>query len=668
MNSNIGISTPYKTLGSTPDEVDFKDDFFKWHSNATVGPFLCVDNVLLYSTGGGAVTHQRIISALQRSVHHNQNDDLDSYKIKFSKKLSISELDSISEKLTRIENKGGDSFRIHTKAGRLWKIRNDYVIVFWCGEDTITHDYLDLILKSYKIKNIFWAGINSDSYYEYGESVKQHSGKGITNTPRALKSKKYPHLSADEIIAILIKAHTSPTTMTRIEKEIVAEFRNDSSLKWNPHTGGFDIAAKYNYYSRMSESVGLKSFKEYIIETSTEGKNLHMTHIEDQVIYGGVKGAREAILALRSLRDMLAGNAKSSTDVTVKWDGAPAVFAGIDPSDGQFFVAKKGIFNKNPKIYKSIDDVRADTSGDLADKLSIAYTELQKLGIKGVLQGDIMFTQKDLSVEDYDGDKYITFQPNTIVYAVPADSAIAKTIKSAKIGVVFHTRYTGDSLETMKASYDFDASELKKIPSVWYQDAKVHDLSGKATLTAADTQEVTAKLSEAGRIFQKISGSTLKQIEENPEFAQSLETFNNTLVRKGQTITDTKKHVEDLISWAAARFEKDIESKKSDKGKEMASQKRDAYMSFFSDENKKNLDLVYQLQNAIIDAKKIIIAKLDALKKMKTFIRTKDGFRVTGQEGFVAIDHLKGGAVKLVDRMEFSKNNFSPDIIKGWDR
>ena len=412
----------------------------------------------------------------------------------------------------------------------------------------------------------------------------------------------------------------------------------------------------------------MKSFKDYIAEASAEGKNLHMTHIEDSVIYGGVKGAREAILALRSLRDMLAGNSKSATDVTVKWDGAPAVFAGIDPSDGQFFVAKKGIFNKNPKIYKSISDVRADTSGDLADKLSIAFNELQKLGIKGVLQGDIMFTQKDLSVEDYDGEKYITFQPNTIVYAVPADSDAAKTIKKAKIGVVFHTRYTGPTLESMKASYDFNQSELKKTPSVWFQDAKVHDLSGKATFTAEETDELTARLSVAGKIFQKINSSTLKEIENNPEFAQSLETFNNAYVRRGEVVLDTKAHVDNLIKWATDRFNKDIESKKSVKGKEASTAKRDKYLKFFSAENKKNLNLIYQLQNAIIDAKTLIINKLDTLKKLSTFVRTSSGFRVTGQEGFVAIDHLSGGAVKLVDRMEFSRSNFSPDIIKGWDR
>jgi hypothetical protein len=412
----------------------------------------------------------------------------------------------------------------------------------------------------------------------------------------------------------------------------------------------------------------MKSFKDYIAEASAEGKNLHMMHAEDAVLYKGVKGTRDIILALRSLRDMLAGNAKTSTDVTVKWDGAPAVFAGIDPSDGQFFVAKKGIFNKNPKIYKSVSDVRADTSGDLADKLSIAFNELRKLGIKGVVQGDIMFTQKDLSVEDYDGSKYITFQPNTIVYAVPVDSEIAKAIKKAKIGVVFHTRYTGATLDTMKASYDFDESELKKTPSVWFQDAKVHDLSGKATFTAEETDELTAKLSVAGKIFQKINSSTLKEIENNPEFAQSLETFNNTYVRRGEVISNTKAHVDNLIKWATDRFNKDIESKKSVKGKETSTAKRDEYLKFFSDENKKNLNLMYQLQNAIIDAKTLIINKLDTLKKLNTFVRTSSGFRVTSQEGFVAIDHLSGGAVKLVDRMEFSKNNFSPEILKGWMR
>lgn len=412
----------------------------------------------------------------------------------------------------------------------------------------------------------------------------------------------------------------------------------------------------------------MKSFKKYISEAS--GKNTHMTHIEDAVIYGGVKGAKEAIFALRSLRDMLAGNAKSSSDVTVKWDGAPAVFAGIDPSDGQFFVAKKGIFNKDPKVYKSVKDLKDDkkVTGDLEAKLIVAFEELSKLGIKGVLQGDMMYTKSDLKPQKIDGVPYITFQPNTIVYAVPATSSGGKRIKASKMGIVFHTSYSGTSFENMQASFNVDISSLKSVPSVWYQDAKTPDLTGTALMDKEETKEVTAALSNAGKIFQKIAGSTLKAIENDPQLAQTLETYNNTLVRRSEELpADSKKHVDGLLKWATERYEKERQQRKSERGKEGVNKREEEFMKFFSPQNKTNLALIYDLQKAIVAAKLIIIKKLDSLKKIDTFIRTKNGFKVTGQEGFVAIDKTGGGAVKLVDRLEFSTNNFSPDVLKGWD-
>lgn len=418
----------------------------------------------------------------------------------------------------------------------------------------------------------------------------------------------------------------------------------------------------------IEEPNNVKTFKDYISEASQPGKNVHMTHIEDRVIYGGVKGAREAILALRSLRDMLAGSVSSSTDVTVKWDGAPAVFAGIDPMDGKFFVAKKGIFNKDPKVYKSVNDVKADTSGDLQAKLIVAFNELKDLGIKDIIQGDIMFTKGDLNNETIDGEKYITFQPNTIVYAVPANSDLAKTMLKANLGVVWHTTYKGPSFDSLTASYGVDIKSLKKKASVWYQDATLHDLSGTATLTLSDTQEVTNALSIAGTIFQKIKSTTLYELENNPALASKIETFNNTLVRKGQRIASTAKHVNDLINWFNEKYAKEYASRSSEKGKEAVLQKQEEEMRFFSKENRKNLDLMFQLMNAIVDAKLIIINKLDKLKSINTFVRTRNGFKVTGSEGFVAIDHTTNGAVKLVDRLEFSMNNFSPDVIKGWER
>ena len=407
----------------------------------------------------------------------------------------------------------------------------------------------------------------------------------------------------------------------------------------------------------------LKGFNQYL----KEDKNTHMTHIEDRVIYGGVKGARDAILGLRALRDMLAGSAKKETNVTVKWDGAPAVFAGTDPRDGKFFVAKKGIFNKEPKVYKNYADIEADTSGDLTDKLKAAFDALKDAGIKNVIQGDIMFTKKDLKKEKIDGQKYVTFHPNTIVYAVPADSDLAKKITSSNIGIVFHTAYNGDSFESMKASYDVNVDKLKNMKGLWADDANLRDVSGTGTFTAADTKEVTKALSNAGKIFKKIASTTLKEIERNQEFAKIIETHNNKYVRAGQKVTNTRKHVDNLIKFIQDKYQKEIDKRSTPAGKKKQEESRDALLKFFSPRNKTNLKLIFDLQNAIVDGKLTIINKLNRLSNMNTFIKKKNGFEVTGVEGYVAIDKIGGGAVKLVDRLEFSTNNFSPDVIKGWD-
>jgi len=409
----------------------------------------------------------------------------------------------------------------------------------------------------------------------------------------------------------------------------------------------------------------MKTLKQTLSEAA--GKNTHMTHIEDLILDGGVKGARQAILALRSLRDMLSGNAKSAVDVTVKWDGAPAVFCGIDPSDGEFFVAKKGIFNKNPMVYKSHADIDADTSGDLSVKLKLAYDTFKKLGITNVIQGDFMFDKSDLKSENIGGVKHITFHPNTIVYAVPVGTPLAKEITSSKIGVVWHTVYTGATFETMSAEFGKEiVPKLKKSKDVWMVDATLPDLSGTATFTSSETEEVTRHLSQAGKTFKQISGSTLKEIESNKELNLVINTFNNTKVRANERIKDTKKHVSELIVWVNNRYQKEIDKRSSQKGKDTQIAKRDELLKFFSKSNQKNLEKVFNLQNNVVDAKLIIINKLNGLNNIGTFLKTKTGFRATNPEGFVAIDRMEGGAVKLVDRLEFSTNNFDPNIIKGW--
>jgi len=327
-------------------------------------------------------------------------------------------------------------------------------------------------------------------------------------------------------------------------------------------------------------------------------------------------------------------------------------------------VAKKGIFNKNPKVYKTKADVDADTSGDLADKLNAALEELPALGIKGVIQGDFLFGPGDLQKKRIEGTSYVTFHPNTIVYAIPTEQAAEVLV--ARIGIVWHTTYNGDSFENMKASYGVNVAGLKKSRKVWSQDAMLRDVS-VATMNASQTKAVDGHLSRAGKLFQKIAGSTLRTLESHPELPRLIEQYNNTFVRKGAMLPDSRRHVAGLQKWITSKYGKEIAKRTTDRGKKAQQEKLNAIMSFFSKKNTASLIAMYELQKEIVSAKLILINKLDDLSDIDTFVKTRKGYEVTGAEGYVAIDKIKGGAVKLVDRMEFSYNNFSPDILKGWD-
>jgi hypothetical protein len=402
------------------------------------------------------------------------------------------------------------------------------------------------------------------------------------------------------------------------------------------------------------------------------GKNLHLEHLEDEILNYGVDGGRAAINFLRSLRDMLAGNARSSINMTVKWDGAPAIFAGIDPSDGKFFVAKKSVFNVNPKLYKSIQEIDDDLSGTLNEKFKVSLTEFSKLGIKNVLQGDLMFTDDDIETTKIDGVSYYTFQPNTIVYAVPVDSDMGNMIKKAKVGIVWHTTYTGKELQSMKASFGADIKGLKKPSSVWMDDATYKDVSGKATMTEKETQKVTAALSSTGSTFNKINSTMLTKflkLQDSMTGAlagASLKTYNNSKVRAGETIKNPKQHAQGYVKWVEMSIQKQIDKAKSDKGKEKYTNIQKEYMREVN-KHVNNLTQIITFQNYLVDAKSQIVNKLNSVKGLTdTFIKTANGFKVTNPEGYVAIDRVSGGAVKLVDRMEFSFNNFT--AVKAWDK
>jgi hypothetical protein len=407
------------------------------------------------------------------------------------------------------------------------------------------------------------------------------------------------------------------------------------------------------------------------IQFIAEEKNLHLTHSEDAVIDGGVVGTRRVINYFQAIRDMLSGSGARRLNITTKFDGAPSVFAGYDPADGKFFVAKKSIFNKNPKIYKTPSDIDADTSGDLNAKLKLALEEFPKLGMKKnvVLQGDFLYSKEDLKKVVIDGKSYLTFHPNTIVYSIPTESDLAQTINRSKVGVVWHTVYRGDSLESMSASFgEKIAGTLKQVASVWSVDAYFNDVTGTATFTKQESDRLTAILSQVGKLFRRIPANVLNNLSADETRRIRVNTFINSKIRANERITNPSAFVTDMIQYLETYFDKEKSSKKTAKGQEAVELKRKEVMSYFEETKKEDLVSLFTMYNLLIDAKLMIVNKLNQVGELRTFLQTKNGYEVTGQEGFVASDHLGKNALKLVDRLVFSKANFSPDYIKGFEK
>ena len=405
--------------------------------------------------------------------------------------------------------------------------------------------------------------------------------------------------------------------------------------------------------------------KEYI----NEEKNVHMEHIEDLIFNEGVNGMRKAIYFLLDLRDMLAGHTKSKVTATVKWDGAPAIFAGKDPSDGKFFVAKKGVFNKTPKLYKTEAEIDNDLSGDLNVKFKIALRELAKIGIEGVVQGDFLYSKGDLKTENIDGEPHITFHPNTIVYAVPKSSDLGKKISESEIGVVWHTTYGGPTLDSMSASFGQAIStKLKQVKTVWHVDATFKDESGNATFTAAENAEITKMLSDAGKLFRTIDSKILNEFGKNVELNARVNTFINAKVRDGQRVGAIKPFVRDLQKYIQDYYAKEAAKRTTPAGKKTQMDKATVALAVFESKNLNKIADIFTLYDKLVDIKYVIINKLNKVDGITTLLKTNKGFEVTGQEGFVAIDHLGKNALKIVDRLGFSKANFSSEYIKGWQK
>ena len=408
---------------------------------------------------------------------------------------------------------------------------------------------------------------------------------------------------------------------------------------------------------------------QYLNEAAAE-KDRHLTHIEDAVLEGGVNGTRNAIEFLRSLRDMFADDgttlseARGGLILRTKFDGAPAIYAGINPENGKFFVGSKSIFAKNAKLNYTEADIRANHSGGLADKLSQALKYLPELGIKGIVHGDFMFSKSDLKSETIDGKKYITFRPNTITYAVQEGTPVAAQVRAAQIGIVFHTTYTGQTMQTLSTHFDIDITALRKSKNVWFRTNRLIDVTRAARLSPEENRQLTTILSNAGSLFRTIPASLLNQIATNETYRIPIMTYMNQKVRMGEHMGP--EFVKEVMNFVADKYNKSINDAKRPDTKANRRKEKDAVMRWFH-QNSGGLSAIFRLQNFLIDAKMMLIRKFNQCNDIGTFLHTSSGgYKVTTPEGYVAAWSSGGDAVKLVDRMEFSRANFL--ATKNWGK
>ncbi len=393
----------------------------------------------------------------------------------------------------------------------------------------------------------------------------------------------------------------------------------------------------------------------------TQDKNTHLEHLEDDIINRGSKGGDNALNFLKSVRNMLAGSS-GGVNMTVKWDGAPAIICGVNPENGKFFVGTKSVFNKNPKINYTSSDIRKNHSGVVADKLQVCLNNLSRLNIKGILQGDLLFTN-DLKAVNIDGEKMVSFTPNTITYAVPIKSDLGKKIIKAKMGIVFHTQYNGKSMDNLSASFGTVRGSSNRnifLASAGYKETSV--MFSKQELSRFDGQIRMAEgsLRKAGPMLDLISKSSSNELS----VGYRLKTYFNYYIKNSNAGMDKVSTMQKQFRDYYENFiNMEIDSRKTPRGKEKFKKAKIDNLKFI-DKNKTALYFAIASHITLGNCKNTLLQKMNQIQSIGNFIRTSTGYRVTAPEGYVAVDKV-AGAIKLVDRLEFSRQNFT--MPKGWN-
>lgn len=390
-------------------------------------------------------------------------------------------------------------------------------------------------------------------------------------------------------------------------------------------------------------------------------KNTHLNHLEDMVFLGHIDGTRDAVHFIRKLRDLLIGHTNRDLQTSVKWDGAPAIWMGPHPVSGRFFIAKKSLFNKQPLYYITKGQINNATelSTELKSKFLLAFDLFKDVKFDKILQGDFLFDSSDLKTEIIDGERFVVFHPNTIAYSIPEDSDLAKTILKKKMGIVFHTSYSGSTIESLTATAGATIPKVHK--DVWAVDAN-YDMT--TLLTKNEVKDIEDELSNIGTHFKHVSRDTFTKMND-PVIAAFATTYTNSFIRANKTPTP-EEAANGLPEFIMQKFKAEIEKRKTAKGQSRQQEAMKAALAPIMSVPKHELLSMFHLYYSLQKAKNLLIKRLSKASFVKTFLKTREGWEVTGQEGFVASDKLGQNSVKLVDRLEFSYANFNQDVIKGW--
>ena len=401
-------------------------------------------------------------------------------------------------------------------------------------------------------------------------------------------------------------------------------------------------------------------------------KNTHLEHLEDSILIDGTAGAKDAFIFLDDLARSFTGNTSSSFTITTKWDGAPAIFCGLYPGTDKFFVGTKSVFNKNAKINFTNADIDRNHghAAGLVKKLKDALKYLPKLGIKGVAQGDLLFTD-DKGTDIINGVSNITFKPNTITYSVAKGDALYDKVKAAKIGVVFHTFYEGRSIEFLSAKFGFDISKLKEHDDVLVLSAETGELGNDTMLSTSEKKSLIGLKQKSTRLLNSASpflDIVSKQIEANDQLTvgPKLKVFFNKYIRDSIAVPAGNLFVKQFTDYFEGELGKAVAKLKTPKAKAAKLQKMYDGLDLIED-NKASLASCVDLYKIIQNSKSVFIKKLEKGERFGTYLRTEDGLEMTSPEGYVIIRD-GSHARKLVERARFSAANFKKDTLptKKW--